>query len=276
MQSDLRKIQLIELDILKEIDRVCQKHDIKYFLDCGTALGAVRHKGFIPWDDDIDIGMTRENYNKFIKIAPLELTENYFLQSLETEKKCPHLFAKVMKKNTLYMSWAWKNIDIPQGIWVDIFPYDYCTDEDDKSIKDFRLLSKIYGYKMIPNRFLKDDGTIKWKLVSVVRKLLYYLLFLYPQKKLINQIDKVLNSFNKNNKKYSIPLVFPEILKLEKKIVEDLQVVEFEDSFFPITKYIHEYLTLRYGDYMKLPPEEKRVGHLVYKYNLKSDKIENE
>ena len=92
----LRGLQLVELEILLEVDRVCRENGIEYFLDGGTAVGAVRHGGFIPWDDDVDIGMTRENYEKFLEIAPEKLKNDYFLQTRKTDKKAPYMYAKVM------------------------------------------------------------------------------------------------------------------------------------------------------------------------------------
>ena len=103
MNENLKKIQQIELDILLEVDRICKKHEIEYFLDFGTLLGAVRHSGFIPWDDDIDIGMTRDNYEKFLKIASSELKKDYFLQNVYTERETPFLYSKIRKNGKFTM-----------------------------------------------------------------------------------------------------------------------------------------------------------------------------
>lgn len=93
----MTKLQKIELEILKKIDEVCKKHNIKYWIDSGTLLGAVRHKGFIPWDDDIDIAMLREDYEKFLKVAQKDFGNEYFLQTKNTDKKYPLFYAKVRK-----------------------------------------------------------------------------------------------------------------------------------------------------------------------------------
>ena len=115
-------------DILGETIRVCQKHDIPYFVIGGTAIGALYDQGILPWDDDIDIGMTRENYNKFLKVAPGELGPSYFLSWIETDPHTPYYYAKVKKNNTLFVEEMFKNIPMHPGIFVDIFPFDRIPD----------------------------------------------------------------------------------------------------------------------------------------------------
>lgn len=120
----LRKLQLVELEIANEIKRVCVENNIKYFLESGTLLGAVRHGGFIPWDDDMDIGMMREEYEKFLKIAPEKLSSEFILQTWKNEKDYSLTFAKVRKSDTIFLEYEFKDSSMHNGIWVDIFPYD--------------------------------------------------------------------------------------------------------------------------------------------------------
>lgn len=110
--------------MLSEINRICDKHDIKYFAMGGSAIGAIYDKGILPWDDDIDIGMTRENYNKFLDIAPRELNSDYFLSWYESDEHTPFFYAKLKKNNTLFIEEHCRNIPMHQGIFIDIFPYD--------------------------------------------------------------------------------------------------------------------------------------------------------
>lgn len=122
----LRKLQMVELEILNEFVRLCEKHDLRYYLVGGTLLGAVRHQGFIPWDDDIDVAMPREDYDSFAKIAPQELNSQYFYQSPDTD---PHYFltyAKVRKNGTEVYEERFENSRFHKGIFIDIFPLDFC------------------------------------------------------------------------------------------------------------------------------------------------------
>lgn len=111
-------------DILGEIIRICRKYDINYFIIGGTAIGAYYDKGILPWDDDLDIGMTRENYNRFLKLAVKELSKDYFLSWYETDIHTPFYYAKLKKNNTLFVEEKYKNIKMHHGIFVDIFPFD--------------------------------------------------------------------------------------------------------------------------------------------------------
>lgn len=131
-ESDtLRRLQLIELRILKEIDRVCRENGISYFLDSGSVLGAVRHGGFIPWDDDIDIGMTRKDYNRFLAVAKDgAFSDDYVVCDPAVDSRLAGMFAKVWRADTKFYTDETTEAGIHQGIFVDIFPYDVvCGDE---------------------------------------------------------------------------------------------------------------------------------------------------
>lgn len=121
-QDVLRKLQLAELSILRDIDSVCRSEGIPYFLECGTLLGAVRHGGFIPWDDDIDVGMLRPDYERFLKVAPKALGERYAVCEPRANSRCAGMFAKVWKRGTKFFTAETMEAGIDQGIFVDVFP----------------------------------------------------------------------------------------------------------------------------------------------------------
>lgn len=133
--EELTQLHQVLYEILEEIVRICDKHNIPYFVIGGTAIGALYDKAILPWDDDIDIGMKREDYNKFLKIAPHELKKQYFLSWINTDSHTPYYFAKVKKNNTLFTEEMFKDVPMHQGIFVDIFPFD--------RIPDNKLLRKI-------------------------------------------------------------------------------------------------------------------------------------
>lgn len=120
----LRKVQMVQLEILLEFDRICKKHDIPYQLFAGTLLGSVRHKGFIPWDDDIDLAMIREDYNKFLEVAASELNEHFILQTYETDKEYYKQSGRIRKKDTLMLQEIYKPFSIHHGIPISLMPLD--------------------------------------------------------------------------------------------------------------------------------------------------------
>lgn len=124
--SKLRMLQLTELEILTEFARICDMHGLRYYLVGGTLLGAVRHGGFIPWDDDIDVAMPREDYDRFAQLAPRELAEEYFYQCPDTDPNYYLSYAKIRQNGTEVYEERFKNSRFHKGVFVDIFPLDFC------------------------------------------------------------------------------------------------------------------------------------------------------
>jgi lipopolysaccharide cholinephosphotransferase len=122
--SQLRDLQLVELSILREFIRVCEEHELRYYLAYGTLLGAVRHQGFIPWDDDIDVTMPRSDYNRFADISRSALRPGFRWQSYATDMEFPHLFAKLLKVDTLLRQWPSQHLNFQQSVYIDVFPLD--------------------------------------------------------------------------------------------------------------------------------------------------------
>ena len=138
--SMIKRAWATALDVLCEVDRICCKYNIKYYAEWGTLLGAVRHAGFIPWDDDMDIGMTWNNYQRFLKLAPEKMDDRFFIQTCQTDLNYHNIFAKVRLRNTHMIEKVTENIEICDGIFVDIFPYI--------SIKESLLKSKCYMFRL--------------------------------------------------------------------------------------------------------------------------------
>ena len=163
--NDLQKCQL---NILKDFIKVCEKNNLRYYLVSGTCLGAVRHQGFIPWDDDIDVGMPREDYNKLITLQK-DFNERYFIQTYKTDKKYLYNFAKIRDSETTYIENNFMTTQINHGVWLDVFPLDGFSYEYEDSEKFEKLVKKtwrktILGYpwnlrrKFSKRTFFKDLG----------------------------------------------------------------------------------------------------------------------
>ena len=259
--NGIKSLQNVCLEILKEVDRVCRKYSILYWLEGGTMLGAVRHRGFIPWDDDLDIAMFREDYDRFCEIAPQELKSGYFLQTRKTDPEYPLFFAKVRKNNTFIDEAKLDCFNIHKGIFIDIFPVDKMPKTTAK-IKRHRLylwfLFRLYfqtGKNTVPvSPFLSKPG-LKFLLKSVK----------INKDKLYNYINKVYTKYNAD-KEYDYTASWTMAQKFnwlyKKEWHESFIEVPFEDMTAKIPVGYDELLTNAYGDYMTPPPKDKQApGH---------------
>ena len=253
----IKKVQKLELSILDEIDRICEKHNISYFLIAGSLIGAIRHKGFIPWDDDLDIAMVRADYDKFIEICSKELNEKYIIDSSKTSKKYHKIAAKIRIKNSEYVEKELENYDGNQGIWVDILPLDYSNKNKSIKLSFQNTIKKVFCSGLVVKCKVKNNMNIFNKIIA---KIISFL----PYSFLHKIIDKVVKMQNRGNKKYVVNFASKYGIKkqtFEYDIYFPIKKELFEKKEYPIPNKYDEYLTQIYGNYMKIPPIEKREIH---------------
>lgn len=269
MEITLRQLQLLELGIAKEIKRICDDNGIEYFLVGGTLLGAVRHRGFIPWDDDMDIGMTTENYQKFISIAPEVLGNKFFLQNCASESQCAYPFSKVRLRKTHMKEVVTQNINMEDGVFVDIFPYDLSSKRCAMSRRYMRKLQILSKMKM-----MKANYDLNALASSGIHKLINNVLRYVPlsNRFVTSLLDRQIKGLNKEkNGEYYVERdgMFRGNFVFPKDYFDILIDINFEDTMFKAPKEYEKYLTKAYGNYMEFPPEaERRVGHSVLTIGL--------
>lgn len=264
MELQIEDIKSTSLEVLKQIHEICVNESIKYSLAYGTLLGACRHKGFIPWDDDIDIVMLREDYDRFSEYCSCHDTPFSF-KSVTTDDKYHYLFAKACNKKTIVEELYGNRNDCDLGVYVDIFPIDFIGDTEEVAIKELsktkllRSLLVAYNWKT----YFRSN-TSRWY-VEPFR----FLFFIISRFININNVEKkILKHYSNNTKtKYvanSVDNTYGnrEIFLLD--LFNDYTLIEFENfKFYSISNY-DEYLRKLYGNYMELPPIEKRVTHHTF------------
>lgn len=260
MDYSIKDIQRCELQILKDIKRVCEKHGITYYLCGGTLLGAVRHHGFIPWDDDVDIQIPYDDYLRFLQVAQEELGDGYFVQNCDTEPLYALPYTHIRKNNTCMLRERDKNIPMHHGVWVDVFPMFFVRGKTDYRIKR-AAIKACYYLKVDQATFAYDQAFIRAHssaaaigAIRLIRKL--------PERFRSRLRDRILKwVFNGKkgvfrcyawvnlSKAYPVQFFGGEPVYLQ-----------FEDGEYPAPREYDQYLTLQYGDYMTPPPPEKQNG----------------
>lgn len=253
----IKEVQSLLLEGMNHIHEICNNNNINYFLIAGSALGAERHSGFIPWDDDADLGLVRSEYNRLLKVLKSSKNEKYFLQDNDTEPNYFLGYSKLRINDTIYKEKYYKNIDMHHGISIDIFPFDHVGES---------TYSSRFKYSFI--KVLKVLILVKY--YNFTNKGLLYSICFFPlmilTKKSLLKINKRLL---RSNNKILNPAYFMNFFgrySFDKELVKvgdfgQPKLKKFENVSLCVPENNNEYLQNLYGDYMKLPPLHLRETH---------------
>lgn len=271
LQGDvLRKLQLEILDILIEFDRICRKHHIQYYLSCGTLLGAVRHHGFIPWDDDADVELPRSEYDKFRRVVKEEIGEGFFFQDTATDANYRWPYGKMRKKNTRYAREGQNHLGQQDGICIDVFPLDEIPD-------DFEIQKKMARKARYCRKALwAAVGAVN--LTDEVEKFKFSLLNGIPRDFALEKYLEAVACYQGQNMScygFFNTEAIPEFSFIyQKEWYSKPLELDFEGHKFFVPNGYDHILSLKYGDYLALPPKEKQKGNWDAEYIKLSDGTE--
>ncbi|MFD1124541.1 phosphorylcholine transferase LicD [Lentilactobacillus raoultii] len=269
MMVDMKQIHGIQLDILRKVARLSAKHHIKYFMTGGSAIGAVRHHGFIPWDDDIDIGLTRHDFEKFLQVAPTEFeSTDYFVEENRLNPAYEYDFAKVMFKGTRILERGREEAKSKNGIFIDVFPFDKMPINKRQQRQQKHVLQAILTE--IRRRFYPDlfpNLPLDAQYTSMTLEQLYDLRF------------RMMTKYDHHARLPYINLSSPYEYGKERILPNEMNrfiKMPFEDMSVPVLAAYDSYLTRLYGDYMKLPPVEKRIQRHILKASVDNPQVLSE
>ena len=270
--ATLKQLHFVEIEILDEIVRICKLYNLRYYLIGGTLLGAVRHKGFIPWDDDLDIAMPREDYNKFLQISSSELKSMFYLHTSETDSDYWLPFVKVRKRNTVFDEAILDDtVTKMNGIWVDIFPLDKSTTLDSLAKRTRTILVKDHL-----QHFIVCKKHNIWP-NPVFSKIIYFI-FKSISIKTLRKIQDIIMSWedDKVSCKYYINLGSKYNPVKQTILISDYEPtteLEFEGKKYAVPGNYNNVLERVYGKkYMELPPEEERFTHSPLRLSFDTSK----
>ncbi|AEV94882.1 LicD family protein [Pediococcus claussenii] len=269
--TQIDELHAVELETLKVIIDICKRHDIQYMMIGGSLLGTIRHNGFIPWDDDVDLGMTRRNYDKFARVAPLEFQHNhYFMQTADTDPNFAFSYMKILDTNT-YIEEKYNVNDARKGVFVDIFPFDMVPNQPEVrqsvysrfQFYDTAILVRL-GYNIIKTPFRRDAENKSLDLFMNVAKM---------KERRENIMRLYDNEPFHHLKNYASQYAYDkEVLSLAE--LTKLTTHDFESIEVSIPLLYDQILTRMYGSYMELPPVKDQVAKHIDMLKINGKQIE--
>lgn len=262
-EEQLKRLQQLELIELKVVKNVCDQLNIKFVLYGGTLLGAFKYKGFIAWDDDVDIAMDRESYERFIHEAPKLLPKEFVIQNLYTEPKSPYSYTKLRLKGTRCIEKGNHKLSIEQGIYMDIYPIDDIPDDNALYKKQFFKLQKLFNkifQRQCFHHAIKGNSFI----INEMRRIFYHFIYkMIPLSVFREWQQKEMTKFNGQGFKRKTCWHYPKLSNYYETYYP-LHEVQFEGGAYYAPNDYTKHLRRRYGNIDELPPVEKRLGHQVY------------
>ncbi|MDE7311138.1 MAG: LicD family protein [Eubacterium sp.] len=258
-KENLRKLQAVELEILLEVDRVCRKNHIHYSLTGGTLLGAVRHGGFIPWDDDADISMLRQDYKKFQQACRTDLDkERFYFQDIENTPGYRWGYGKVRRKDSVFLRENQEGMPYEQGIFLDVFPRD--------GVPDGLVMRRVHSFFCFAVRKMMWSAVGRKTAKCIVQRWVYGALYTITKNNIADIYQCLQRFSNKKETKYVRTLTFPlpnHLRGYRRQWYRKYEKVKFEGYDFQAQAAYKKWLLWEFGDYMKLPPVRKRKTHPV-------------
>ncbi len=257
----------MQMEMLARLDDFCKLHDINYVLICGSALGAVRHGGMIPWDDDIDVGMLRNDFERFTKEYLKSPIEGIFLQNGDTDPEYPMLYAKLRKDGTSFLEVNTEHLNIHKGVFIDIFPFDAYVGDGLMSRIQYYALCLCNGVRLSVTRELCLASRSQFR--KNIRLMTFRLRNVMPLKWISRIENKIMTMFNRSSSTYVCCFELYGLNNYRKSIFSITNIfpakhVVFGSRQFPIPGDYHLYLVTNYGDYMRLPtPLDRQPRHLA-------------
>lgn len=246
--------------VLQKFKEICEKNGFKYCLMYGTLIGAIRHGGFIPWDDDIDVMMPRPDYEKFVAYCAAHKEELKPLELMHYKTNEKYIYPIARLSNSDFFVDYKNTKDYGLGCFVDIYPFDGVNYDDKKHIRKLRTLMKMVGVKSHV-RPAMNGKPLKYPFKLVA----FYLFKLFDTKKLIEKLDLLSQKYDYETSDYVECVCWEAKFRFDKSLFDNMVMRKFEDDVFCVPERYDELLKAYYGDYMALPPENERYGHHFYK-----------
>lgn len=268
--DEAQALKETQLELLAEFDRICRLHELPYFALYGTLLGAARHQGFIPWDDDLDLGMLRPDYDRLVQLIDAEVGEGFFFQTVESDPHYGYMFGKLRKNGTRYVDLDSYGSAQHPGVFIDIFPLDA------KPTGGWRRLvqrvMRYVGFLMLYLKagYLAAGGSTPW--ARTYRTLSRVGIRVFPRRLLIAISERYARLGQSDSPRQYVSLFggyFYDHDTVDAEWMLPVEKMPFEDTTIPVPADTHQYLTKIYGDYLQLPPVEQQVGrHEIVELSL--------